>query len=91
MPEGEMDCFVSTSLFQSIKELYPDHDLYVACAANLGLMFFGNDYIHKVLEYDESFNNLKNFENEDGDDLFEVVYTPHLNKNNFDQIARTNH
>ena len=54
-------------------------------------MFFGNDYIHKVLEYDESFNNLKNFQNEDGDDLFEVVYTPHLNKNNFDQIARTNH
>ena len=91
MPEGEIDCFVSTSLFQSIKELYPDHDLYVACAPQLGLMFFGNDDIHKVLDYDESFNNLKNFKNEDGKDLFEVVYTPHLNKNNFDQIAKTNH
>jgi len=91
MPEGEMDCFVSTSLFESIKELYPDHDLYVACAPQLNLMFFGNDNVHKVLEYNESFNNFNNFKNEDGDDLFEVVYTPHLNKNNFDQIAKTNH
>ena len=29
MPEGAMDVFLSTSLFKSIKEQYPDYNLYV--------------------------------------------------------------
>jgi len=90
MPEGELDLFVSTSLFDSIKELYPEHDLYVACQPSLKTFIFGNDNIHKVLDWNDEFNNFSNVKDENGDELFEVIYTPSLNKNNFKQISKTN-
>ena len=90
MPEGELDLFVSTSLFDSIKELYPEYDLYVACQPSLKTFIFGNDNIHKVLDWNDEFNNFSNVKDENGDELFEVIYTPSLNKNNFKQISKTN-
>jgi glycosyltransferase involved in cell wall biosynthesis len=90
MPEGELDLFVSTSLFSSIKELYPDHDLYVACQPALKSFIFGDDNVHKVLDWNNEFNNVSGIKDENGVDLFEVVYTPSLNKNNFKQICKTN-
>ena len=90
MPLGDIDAFVSTSLFASVKDLYPDHDLYVACKDDIRSVFDANDYVHKTLTYEESFNNVKLLKCKDGKNLFEVVYTPHLNKNNFQQIAKTN-
>ena len=90
MPEGELDLFVSTSLFSSIKELYPDHDLYVACQPALKSFIFGDDNVHKVLDWNNEFNNVSGIKDENGVDLFEIVYTPSLNKNNFKQICKTN-
>jgi len=90
MPEGELDLFVSTSLFSSIKELYPEHDLYVACQPNLRGFIFGDENIHKILDFNEQFNNVVNLKDEEGNQLFETVYTPSLNKNNFKQICKTN-
>ena len=90
MPLDDIDVFVSTSLFPSIKELYPDHDLYVACKTEMKSFLYSNENVHKVLEYEDSFNNIKNLTNDDGEKLFEVIYTPHLNKNNFEQIIKTN-
>mgnify|MGYP003111998220 CR=1 FL=1 len=90
MPEGELDIYVSSSLFASVKELYPDHDLYVACKPMEALMLFGNPYVDQVLNYEESFSNPERLKCKNGKDLFEVVYTPHLNKNNFTQIVKTN-
>ena len=90
MPEGELDLFVSTSLFSSIKEIYPDHDLYVACQPNLKAFIFGDENIHKILDWKDQFANALNLKDEEGCKLFEVVYTPSLNKNNFQQICKTN-
>ncbi len=90
MPEGELDIYVSSSLFASIKELYPDHDLFVACREVGALMLFGNPHIKEVLNYNDSFNYPQKLKDENNKDLFSVVYTPHLNKNNFDQIVKTN-
>ena len=90
MPEGELDLFVSTSLFDSIKELYPEHDLYVACQPSLKTFIFGNDNVHQTLDWNDEFANFSNIKDEEGDELFEVIYTPSLNKNNFKQISKTN-
>ena len=76
MPEGELDLFVSTSIFSSIKELYPDHDLYVACQPALKSFIFGDDNVHTVLAWNNEFNNVSGMKDENGVDLFEVVYTP---------------
>ena len=84
MPLGDADAFAS------IKDLYPNHDLYVACNKDVHSLFHANDHVHKVLPYEDSFNNISSLKSKDGEDLFEVVYTPHLNKNNLEQIVKTN-
>lgn len=45
------DCFLVSALFKSLKEQYPDHDLYVGVQQQFAEMFLGNPYIHKVLPY----------------------------------------
>lgn len=51
MPEGAMDVFLSTSLFKSIKEQYPDYNLYVATRAEFFPLLKGNEHIYKVLDF----------------------------------------
>lgn len=45
------DIFLCTSLFRSIKEQYPDHDLYVACEPIYFEILDGNPYIHRTIPY----------------------------------------
>ncbi len=90
IPENEFDVFISTSLFESIKELYPKHDLYVATNDAHCSLLYANDHVHKVLSLNEQFNNLENFKDDEGNDLFETIYTPSLNKSNYQQITKTN-
>jgi glycosyltransferase involved in cell wall biosynthesis len=90
IPLGETEVFVSTSLFKSIKELYPNHDLYVASSPNNKLILAGNDHVHKFLKYEQIFNHLELLKDEDGNDLFEAIYTPHLNKTNYNLIHKSN-
>lgn len=51
LKESIGDLFIATSLFRSIKEQYPDHDLYVACDPSYHEMFDGNPYVFRVLPY----------------------------------------
>jgi glycosyltransferase involved in cell wall biosynthesis len=90
MPLDEVDIFVSTSLFKSIKDLYPDHDLYVASQPKNELILAANQYVHKFLKYEQAFEHLHLLKDDQGDDLFEAIYTPHLNKNNYNLIHKTN-
>ena len=46
------DCFLVTALFKSIKEQYPDYDIYVASDPTYHEMFAGNPHIHKWIPYD---------------------------------------
>ena len=50
MPLGELDVYISTALFGSIKKLYPDYNLYVAINPIFHSMLAGNSNIHKILE-----------------------------------------
>jgi glycosyltransferase involved in cell wall biosynthesis len=77
MPESEREVFLSTSLFRSIKELYPSHNLYVAINESLEDMLAFNPYVHKVLRYEGEMEDFKKLEEEE----FEIVFTPHHLKN----------
>lgn len=53
LPESAGDIFLSTSLLESLKELYPESDLYYACKPEFSALLKNNPYIHKVLPYYE--------------------------------------
>ena len=58
MPESIGDVYLSTSLFKSFKDMYPDYELYVATKPEYFRILDGNPYIKKVIPY------LPNMENE---------------------------
>lgn len=79
MPDSAVDVFLSTSLFKSIKDKYPDYNLYVATKPEYFKILYGNEYIHKVINYSNQFDNtlfLEGAGNHNG--LFEIAFTPHL-------------
>lgn len=45
------DCFICTALFKSIKDLYPQYNLYVATQPQNFEIFDGNPYIYKTIQY----------------------------------------
>lgn len=51
MKESLGDCLLSTQLFESFHEQYPNHDLYVATDPKHFEIFSGNTLIFRVLQY----------------------------------------
>jgi hypothetical protein len=51
LPESAGDIFLSTSLLPSLKEAYPNHDLYYACNRQFFDILENNPYIYKTIEY----------------------------------------
>lgn len=51
------DIFILTSLFKSIKEQYPDHDIYISTQPQYFDILLGNPYIYKVIPYHPNFEN----------------------------------
>jgi len=45
------DCFISTSLFESFHQQYPNHDLYVMTSPQYFDIFKGNPYVYKTIPY----------------------------------------
>lgn len=45
------DCLISSQLFESFHEEYPNTDLYVACDLKFAEIFEGNSHIYKILPY----------------------------------------
>lgn len=58
MPASERDVFLSTALFRSIKEQYPEHKLYVATSPQFFSVLDGNPHVDKVLTYSQEMDNL---------------------------------
>jgi len=57
LPESAGDIFLSTSLLESLKELYPDSDLYYACKEEYHSILHNNPYIHKIIPYYQIMEN----------------------------------
>jgi hypothetical protein len=79
MPESAVDVFLSTALFKSIKEKYPEYNLYVATKPENFHIIDGNEYVHKTIAYSPQFDNTLYLEGiGDHKGCFEIALTPHL-------------
>jgi glycosyltransferase involved in cell wall biosynthesis len=80
MPESIGDVFMSTSLFRSIKELYPEFNLYVATKPENFDILQGNKEVHKVIPWMSEMENqlwLEGHGKHKG--YFEIAFLPFVN------------
>jgi len=80
MPESAGDVFMVTSLFESLKETYPEYNLYVATKNQFFPILEGNPYIHKVISYIPQMDQLlwlEGFGNHKG--YFDIAFIPFVN------------
>jgi len=78
MPESSGDIFLSTALFKSIKNRYPDYSLYVATKSQYKDILQGNPYVHRWIEYNPIMDNLIWLEgNNQHDGYFDIAYLPY--------------
>jgi hypothetical protein len=79
IPDSIGDVFMSTSLFESIKQMYPEMNLYVATnQANFDLLD-GNPYVHKTILFNQNMNNLLWLEGQgEHNGYFEIAFLPYL-------------
>jgi ADP-heptose:LPS heptosyltransferase len=80
MPKSAGDVLCSTSLMRSIKELYPDFELYFATERKYFDLLKGNPFIDKIIEYKVEMNNIFYSEGSLKDKgEYEIAYLPFLN------------
>jgi hypothetical protein len=80
MPRTERDVFLSTSLFKSIKDQYPDSNLYVATEKPFFPVLDANPYVYKVIEYSPQMDNIFWLEGRgDHNGFFEIAFLPYVN------------
>jgi hypothetical protein len=78
MPESAGDIFLSTALFKSIKNRYPDYSLYVSTKPQYKDILDGNPYIHRWIEYNPIMDNLIWLEgNNQHNGYFDIAYLPY--------------
>jgi glycosyltransferase involved in cell wall biosynthesis len=78
IPESAGDIFLSTALFKSIKDRYPDYSLYVATKPQYKDILDGNPYVHRWIEYNPIMDNLIWLEgNNQHDGYFDIAYLPY--------------
>lgn len=79
IPESIGDIFLSTSLFKSIKQQYPDKNLYVAIKPEYADVLKGNPYIHKLIAYTPQMDQLLWLEGAgDHEGFFEIAFLPYI-------------
>jgi glycosyltransferase involved in cell wall biosynthesis len=84
MPESIGDVYLSTSLFRSIKEQYPDYNLYVATKPEYFEVLEGNPFIHKVIQYISQMDSLPWLEGIGSHKgYFEIAFLPYSQTQRF--------
>ena len=79
MPGSAVDVFLSTSLFKSIKDKYPNYNLYVATSAENFHILQGNEHVYRTIPYSPQFDNTLYLEGiGEHEGHFEIAFTPYL-------------
>lgn len=79
MPESAGDIFLSTALFKSIKNRYPEYTFYVATKPQYKDILNGNPYVDKWIEYNPIMDNLIWLEgNNSHNGYFDIAYLPYF-------------
>lgn len=79
MPESIGDIYLCTALLESIKETYPDYNLYFATKKEYFSILEGNPFVHRTIEYIPQMDSLLWLEghgNHQG--YFEIAFLPHI-------------
>ena len=70
---SKVDAFYATALFESIKETYPDFNIYISTQKENSAILSGNKHVHKIIPYvDQMEKNSSQLENTRN--LFELVF-----------------
>jgi hypothetical protein len=79
MPESEQDVLFSTSLFRSMKESYPDYEIYVSTKPEFQEILDGNEYVKMVLPYDQQMDQIYSLQGiGDHNGYFDIVFSPYM-------------
>ena len=79
IPQDESDVFLSTSLFESIKKIYPDYNLYVATKQEYFEILEGNPFIHKIIPFIPQMENQIWCEGQgENKGFFEIAFIPYI-------------
>jgi|SRR6056300_886997 len=79
IPDSIGDVYLCTSLFGSIKEMYPEYALYVATNQNNFDVLKGNENIKKVVPYIPNMDQLILLEGQRGHKgHFDIAFLPHV-------------
>ena len=79
MPDHEEDVFMSLSVVESLKKLYPDHDIYFFTQRKHFALIDESPYIHKVCEFYNEMDDCFYFEGKaEEEGLFDMAFLPWL-------------
>lgn len=79
MPESAGDVFMSTSLLPSIKETYPEYNIYFATKPEFFEIISGNPFIYKGIIYSQFMDNLLTLEgHNEHEGYFDIVFLPYI-------------
>ena len=91
MPENEEDVIISSALLPSIKQEYPDHNIYYFTKPQYFDLISSNKSIHKILNYCDKMDDPFFFEGR-GDEkkYFEFAYIPYLETRRYLNFTKNN-
>jgi len=89
MPDSEVDVFLSTALFKSLNELYPDCNLYVATKKENQPVLDMNPHVHAVIDYMNEMDDALWLEGrKDYKGFFEISFLPYVNTQRISNYSR---
>ena len=80
IPESAGDVYMSTSLFPSLKERYPEYNLYVATSPQYFGIVEGNPHVHRVIPFSAEMEDIHRMEGAgDNKGYFEIAFLSYVN------------
>jgi len=78
LPRSAGDVLMANSLMENLHNLYPDKKIFFVTQPEFYDLINDNPYVHKVLPYSESFENLYALEGQGAHKgLFDIAFLPH--------------
>jgi len=91
MPENEEDVIISSALLPSIKQEYPDHNIYYFTKPQYFDLISSNKFVHKILNYCDKMDDPYFFEGRGNQKkYFEFAYIPYLETRKYVNFTKNN-
>ena len=79
MPKSVGDVYMVSALLPSIKETYPEYNIYFITEQHNFDLLDGNPFIHRLIQYTPQLDNLLFLEGQaDHEGFFEIAFLPHI-------------